>query len=166
MARRDLRRGAFQRGAGVTREPPQHAAQIFTASFAEILQQRIEFGRRQGRGGGKPCIVPVFARQYGERDAAFARERREPFDAVFPPIEPAQEAHDDDLRVRADALDPQIDRHGMAQVAQMGEPNARQDGAFGVPRRRKPGKVAVGERQDRDLTRRLAEIDRFDDVVE
>ena len=150
----------------MTCEPPQQAAQIFAAAFAEISQQRVELGGRQGRGGGKARVVAILARQNGERDAAFARQRREPFDTVFPPIEPAQEAHDDDLRMRADALDPQIDRHRMAQVTQMREPHARQRGAFGVPRGSKAGEIAVGERQNRDVARRLAEIDRLDDVVE
>ena len=67
---------------------------------------------------------------------------------------------------RDDALDPHIDRHRMAEIAQMCESGARQDGAFGVPGCGQPGEIAVGERQDRDLARRLAEIDRFDDVVE
>ena len=166
MARYASRRGAFQLSAGVAGEPPQQAAQIFAAAFAEILQQRVELISGQGRSGDKPRVVAILARQDGECDAALARQRREPFDAVFPPVEPAEQPHDDNLRVRADALDPQIDRHGMAQVAQMREPHARQRGAFGLPCGREPGEVAVGERQNRDLAGRLAEIDRFDDVVE
>ncbi len=54
----------------------------------------------------------------------------------------------------------------MAQIAQMREPHARQRVAFRRPGRGEPGKVAVGERQDHDIARRLAEIDRLDDVVE
>ena len=49
-----------------------------------------------------------------------------PLDAVAPPVEPAEQAHQDHLGVRADAVDPEIDRHRMAQVAQMREPHARQ----------------------------------------
>ena len=152
--------------AGMAGEPPQQRAQVFAAAFAEVMQQRAELRRRQCRSGGEPCVVAVFARQHGERDAAFARQRRQSVDAVFPPIETAEQAHHDHLGVRADAIDPQIDRHRMAQVAQMREANARQRGALGLPRGGEPGEIAVGERQDRDIAWRLAEIDRFDDVVE
>ena len=65
-----------------------------------------------------------------------------------------------------DALDPQIDRHGMAQVAQMREPHARQQVALRGPGRGERGEIAVGERQHHHVARRLAEIDRLDDVVE
>ena len=67
---------------------------------------------------------------------------------------------------RADAVDPEIDRHRMAQVAQMREPHARQRVPLHRPRRCQTGKVAVGERQHDHVSRRLAEIDRLDDLVE
>ena len=66
----------------------------------------------------------------------------------------------------ADAVDPQIDRHRMTQIAQMREPHARQVLALGLPRRGEAGEIAVGERQYGDVARWLAEIDRFDDFVE
>ena len=105
--------------------------------------------RRQGRRLGEPRIVAVLARQQRERDAALARQRREPLAAVAPPVETAEQAHQDHLGMRADAIDPEIDRHRMAQVAQMREPHARQRVALDRPRRREPRKIAVGERQYR-----------------
>src|SRR6185503_15669750 len=87
-----------------------------------------------------------------------ARQRGEPLDAIAPPVEPAEEAHHDHLGVRADALDPQIDRHRMLEVAQL-------HGLAG-PCRREAAEIAVGERQHRDVARRLAEVDGCDDVVE
>ncbi len=66
----------------------------------------------------------------------------------------------------ADAVDPQIDRHRVTQIAQMRQPHARHVAALGLPRRSETGEIAVGERQDRDVARRLAEIDRFDEFVE
>src|SRR5262249_5956026 len=72
MSRHGLRREAFELGSGMTGEPPQQAAQIFAAAFAEISQQRVELGRRQGRGGGEASIVAILPRQNGECDAAFA----------------------------------------------------------------------------------------------
>ena len=148
------------------REPAQQRAQIVAAAFAEKAQQRVELLPRQRRGRSKPDIVAILAGQHGERDAAFARQRREPLDAVFPPVEAAEQAHHDHLGVRADPVDPQIDRHGMAQVAQMRQPHARQARALSLPGGGESGEIAVGERQHGDVARRLAEIDRFDDFVE
>ena len=109
----------------------------------------------------------------GSTASAMPRSRAsadKPLDAVFPEVETAEEAHQDHLGACADALDPQIDRHRMAQVAQMREPHARQrvglDLALDLPGGGKPGEVAVGERQDGDIAGRLAEIDRFDKLVE
>ena len=150
----------------MARQPAQQRAQIVPAAFAEKTQQRVELVGRQRRGRFEPRVVAIFAGQHRERDAALARQRRKPLDAVFPPIEAAEEANHDHLGMRADAVDPQIDRHRMAQVAQMREPHARQGVALGLPGGGKAGEIAVGERQDGDVARRLAEIDRFDDLVE
>src|SRR5258708_16061311 len=48
----------------------------------------------------------------------------------------------------------------------MGQPHARQIRALSLPGRGERAEIAVGERQHDDVTRRLAEIDRFDDFVE
>jgi hypothetical protein len=47
----------------------------------------------------------------------------------------------------ADAIDPHIDRHGMAQVAQLREPHARQPFALDRPGGGESGEIAVGEGQ-------------------
>ena len=65
-----------------------------------------------------------------------------------------------------DTVNPQIDRHRVTQIAQMREPHARQIGALALPRRGEAGEIAVGERQYCDVARRLAEINRFDELVE
>ena len=54
----------------------------------------------------------------------------------------------------------------MAQIAEMREPHARQPILLRRIGRSEPGKVAVGKRQDHDVARRLAEIERLDAVVE
>ena len=156
----------FQIAPGMASEAAQQRAQIFAAAFAEITQQRVKFFGRQRRGRGEPRIVAVLAGQHGERDAALARQRGEPLDAVFPPIEAAEEPHHDHLGVRADTIDPQVDRHRMAKLAQVREPHARQRRAFRLPSRGEPGEIAVGEGEHDDVAGRLAEIDRFDDLVE
>jgi hypothetical protein len=48
----------------------------------------------------------------------------------------------------------------------VGEAHRRQRGLVGRPGGGEAGEVAVGEREHRDVARRLAEIDRLDDVVE
>jgi len=68
--------------------------------------------------------------------------------------------------MRADAIDPQIDRHGMAQVAQMREPDAWQRVAIDLPRRASAERSLSAKDSYGDIARRLAEIDRFDDFVE
>ena len=147
-------------------ELAQQGAQVLAAAFAEITQQSIELRRRQGRGGGEARVVAVLARQYGEYNAALACQRRQPLDPVFPPIEAAEQPDHNYLGMRANTVDPQIDRHRVTQVAQMREPHARQRGALRVPRGCQGGEVAVGERQYRDIAGRLAEVDRFDNLVE
>ena len=129
----------------MARQPAQQRAQILAPAFAEIAQQQIEFVARQGRGRGEPRIVAILAGQHRERDAVFARQRGEPLGAVPPPVEPAQEPDHDDLGVRGDAVDPNIDRHRMAQLAQMCEPHARQRVAFDRPGGGKSGEIAVGK---------------------
>ena len=118
-ARHRLRLRHIEARAGMAREPAQQRAQIFAAALAEETQQSVELVRRQRRGFGEPRVVAILAGQHRERDAALARDRGQPLDAVAPPVEAADEAHQDHLGVDADALDPEIDRHRMAQVAQM-----------------------------------------------
>src|SRR5680860_1843733 len=48
----------------------------------------------------------------------------------------------------------------------MGEPQAGQRLGLRRARRGEPGKIAVDKRHHHDVARRLAEIDRLDDVVE
>ncbi len=152
--------------ATVPREPAEQRAEIVETAFPEIAQQRCELVGRQSRSLGEPRIVAVLAGQHCERDAPRAGDRGEPLDAVAPPVEPADQPHQDHFGMDADALDPEVDRHRMAQVAQMREAHARQRGLVGGPGGREAGEIAVGEREHRDVARRLAEIDRRDDVVE
>ena len=166
QARHRLRLAQFEVASGMACEPAQQRAQIVAAAFAEETQQCVELLPWQRRGCGKAAIVAILAGQHGERDAAFAGQRGEPLDAVFPPVEAAEQPHHDHLGMRPDTVDPQVDRHRMAQVAQMRQPHARQARALSLPGGGERGEIAVGERQHGDVARRLAEIDRFDDFVE
>ena len=148
------------------RQPAQQRAEIVAPAFAEIAQQRRELIRRQRRDVREPRIVAVLAGQHRQRDAALAGQRREPIDAVAPPVQAAQQANDDHLGMAGDAFDPQIDRHRMLEIAQLHKPHARQRVALDGPGRRKARQIAVGERKNGDVAGRLTEIDRLDDVVE
>ena len=165
-ARHRLRRGHVELGPGMAGKPAQQAAQIVGTALAEIGQQRIQVRVSERRSFEQPRIVAVLARQHGKHNARLARERRQRLDAVAPPVEPAEQPHDDDLGVARHRVRPQIDGHGMAQVTQMREPQARQHSTFRGIGDGETGKVAVGERQDHEVARALAEIDRLDDVVE
>ena len=68
--------------------------------------------------------------------------------------------------MRAHAVDPEIDRHRMAQIAQVGQADAGQVRAIGFPRGRKRGEIAIGERQYDNVARRLSEIDGLDNLIE
>ena len=70
------------------------------------------------------------------------------------------------LAWRRDSLEPEIDRHGMAQIAQMCEPHAGQGVAFQRPGRGQAGKIAVRKGEHQDVSRWLAQIDGLDDLVE
>ena len=158
--------GAIERRARVLREPAQQRAEIVAPAFAEIAKQRRKLIRRQCRDVRETRIVAVLAGQHRERDAALAGQRREPVDAVAPPVHAAEQANDDHLGVAGDALDPQIDRHRMLEIAQLHEPHARQRVALDGPGGREPRQIAVGERKNGDIAGRLTEIDRLNDVVE
>ncbi len=134
-----MRLRCLQAPAGVVGEPSQQRAQVLTAAFAEIVEQRGELMRRNGRGFREPRIVAILTWEQCQHDPALAREHGEPVDAVAPPVDAAEQAYQDHLGMCADAVDPEIDRHRMAQVAQMREPYARQRVAFDDPRRGKPG---------------------------
>jgi len=107
-------------------------------------------------------IGSLVAGQESERDAALARQPRQAVDAVGPVAAPAEDASDDELRGRCHPLDMEIDRVVVAEPHEVGEPQARPAGARreAALRRREAGDLAVRRRQDDDVARALAEIDR------
>ena len=151
---------------GVAGEASQQRPQIVAPALAEEREQAGKLVGRQGRSLIEARVGAILAGQDGERDGPFARHLRERLDAVAPPIEPAEQPDHDHLGVAADRVDPQIDRHRVTQFAQMRQPQARQPVLLRRVSRSETGKIAIGERQDHDLARRLAEIDRLDHVVE
>ncbi len=120
-ARHGLGCCAIDAEPGVAGQAAEQRPQILAPAFAEELEQRRQFLRRQRRGSGEALIVAILSRQKGKRDVAFARDSGKRLDPVTPPVEPAEQPHDDDLGVARDLVDPEIDRHRMAEVAQMCE---------------------------------------------
>ena len=152
--------------AGANGEAAKQRPQIFAPSFTEKFKQSGKLVLRQGRGRNEPRIVAILSRQHGKVDLPLLRYSRERLDPVTPPIETAEQPHHDDFGVTPDLVDPEIDRHRMAQVAEMREPHAGEPVLLHRIGRGKTGKVAVGERQDNNVARRLIQIARLDDIVE
>ncbi len=150
----------------MTGEAAKQRPQIFAPALTEELKQCGKLVGRKRRGRSEARIVAILSRQHGKADLPLLCYGRERLDAVAPPVEPAEQPDHDDLGVARDLVDPEIDRHRMAKVAEMRETHARQPVLLRRVGRRKTRKVAVGERQDHDIARRLTEIARLDDVVE
>ena len=137
-----------------------------TALPREIAQQCIKLVRAATSKRRRFRVIAIFAGQHGQRDAALARQcSTNARCRISTESSPTEQADDDYPSVSGNTFDPQIDRHRMAQVAQMREPHARQHSALGLPSRRKTSKIAVGERQHHDVARRLGEVNRCDNLV-
>ena len=149
------------------RQPAHQRGHILRAAFAEIAKQSVEFAARQGRAFDQPQIlVAAFAGQQGQLDAPGAGHGGELVAAIAPPVIAAEDTNKDDLRMRRDAVDPEVDRHRMPEVAQRGEPHRGQVVRLRVPGGGEARKVAVGEGQRHNVRRRLTQVDRLDEVVE
>jgi hypothetical protein len=133
---------------------------IVRPAVAEI---GVEPGQRAGRHGGQlreTRIVPLIAGQQRKRGAMPAAERADLLHAVAPIREAAEQPDDDGARPRDHLLGVQVDRHRVAQALQVGEAQAGPFRPHRLPRRRRGPEVAVGEGQEHEIRRRLAEIHR------
>ena len=63
--------------------------------------------------------------------------------------------------MRYDGLDINVDRHGMFQLQEIGEPQRGRTRAGAGLRGGKGGKLGIRRRQHHDVARRLAQIDSF-----
>ena len=121
---------------------------------------------RQGGGFGEARIVAILARKHCKRDRAFARQRRQPLNAVTPPVESSEQTHEDNLGVLSHSVEPKVDREWVAQIPQVCEPHTGELIPLHRPGGRQTGQIAVRERENRDVPGRLAQIDGFDQVVD
>ena len=113
---------------------------------------------RQGAERGKLRIGLIIARKHGERNAVLAAGGCDLFHSVGPVAAAPQQSHNDELGAGNDVLDIDIDRHVMAEAHDVSEAQAR---AFRVTSTRQAGQLIVGRRQDDNVARRLAEVDRL-----
>src|SRR5262249_4595245 len=135
----------------MSRQPPKQRSQILFSAFAEKAQQRVELAGRQRGGFGKARVIAILARQNRKRDGAFAREPRQPLDAVTPPLEHSKQSGHNELCRASHWLASKSEREWMSQIPQVCEPNGGKHIALGRTRSRKAGQIAVGERQNDDV---------------
>ena len=161
------RPGGIDVAPGKTGQTANQPAHVVRSAGPEVAEQRGKLVLRQRRGLGQSRLcVAVLARQQGELDSTFARQRGQAVAAVAPPVVAAEKAHEDDLGVAGNAVHPQIHRHGMAQVAQAREPHRRQRAALFLPGRSQTCQIAVCEGQRQNVGRLLPQVDRLGDIVE
>jgi hypothetical protein len=68
--------------------------------------------------------------------------------------------------MRGNAVDPEIDRHWVPEIAQVRQADRGQLRAIHLPGGGKRGEIAVGEGQDNNVARALPKVDGLDNLVE
>jgi hypothetical protein len=144
----------------------QRLAHVVGAAGLKEAVQQSQRVAGHGRGALEARIGPAVAGQRREQDAVVACRVGQPLDAVSPVVEPAQATQEDDAGPRGHVVDVEVDRQWVAQPFQAGEPQSRQQVGIAWPRHGERGEVAVGERQDDDLSWRMTEVDRLVRLVE
>ena len=148
--------GAAEQVGGVA----QAVQRIVGAALRQVAPEApAGFGVEAGEGV-ELRVRPVVSRQ--QRHRRF--QRFQPLDAVGPVAAPAEQPHHHQTGAGEHALDMQVDREVVAERHDVGEPQRR-----GLPVLGKAfplglgeqGEFGVGRAQDRDVARRLAEIDRL-----
>ena len=138
----------------------QAVQRIVGAALGQVAPEAAAGVRIEAGPGVKLRVGPVVARQQRHRRL----QRAQPFDAVGPVAAPAEQAHHDQTGAGEHAPDMEVDRHVVAERHDAGEPQRRgvpvlgEALALGLGEQ---GEFRVGGAQDRDVSRRLAEIDRL-----
>ena len=139
---------------------------IGSTALPQIVAQF--FAQCGGQGGGaierRIGFSPIGYR--GKGNAVLARDAGDLVDAVAPVAFAAEQDHADEFGVRDHFLDIEVDRVGMAQLQQVGEPNTRRrmgGRTLRQPRRcaRKARQFTVGHSEDHHVAGRLVEVDRL-----
>ena len=145
-------------GARLRGKAPQPIPEVFRPARAEIGVEAGAGLGRQGREGVEARVRPVVAGQHREPHAVGPGDRGGALDAVAPVVEAAEAADDADPGAGDHRVDVEIDRHRVAQLRHLGEPQ-RGQARFGRVRAGDGRQIRIGEGQEHDLARRLAEID-------
>jgi hypothetical protein len=117
--------------------------------------------RRKQADGDQLGIGLIVAGQQGERYVPLAAHGRELLDAVRPIADPAQEAHHHHFGPAHYPVRVEVNREVVAELHEVGEAQARQVVAERPGSSRKVRKLRVGGREDQDVGRLLAEVDRL-----
>ena len=138
----------------------QGLAGVVEAAFDQIAPEALR--RRLGQRGqlGQLRVGLAVARQAGQRYAALGAGGGDALDPVRPVAAAAEQSHDHQPRARHHLLDVEVDGEGVGELQQVGQAQAGHPGRQPRLRRREAGEVAVGRRQQHDLARRLAQVDR------
>ena len=164
-ADRDRRRNG-PRATDLGREKSKASRHIVRAALVKIapdLEDRVGI---ECRGLIKAGVAAPIPRQQRQFDVAPARQRPEFIHAVAPIVRPAKEARDHELGARAHPFEMEVDRERMAQRCERSDPERWLRLGKGVIGARERIEVAVRERQEHDVRRRLTQIERFDCLVE
>ncbi len=145
---------------------PQQVLRIAPAPMGAVLPDAVTGVRGEGGIRLQLRVRVIVAGNDGEFDVVFTEERADPFQPIGPIAGPAQQPHDDQLCRCERVFHIHIDRHVVAELHQIGEPEAGQ-----CPRHlpigfRQQRQIAGGGGKENNIPRRLAEIDGFAAVVD
>ena len=136
----------------------QAVERVFGAALRQVAPEAAAGGRIEAGPGIEVRVRPVVARQQGDRRVNPAQ----PLDAVGPVAAPAEQPHHDQPGAGEHALDMQIHGQVVAERHDIGEPERRCLPVLGEPSFLGLGEqreFRVGGAQDRNVARRLPEID-------
>ena len=121
----------------------------------KILPQPMQRFRRHGGQTAESRVGQVVAGQEGDRDTGGLAGGGDFVDPIGPIGATAEQPHDHQLRPAHDAVDINVDRHVVAQLQEVRQPQARPAGPSRL-RFGQTGDVGIRRRQHHDVARRLA----------
>ena len=139
------------RGACKMCHERQRASHIRWATLGKISVEPIKHGALHGGEAPEPWVVAAVARQERQRNAGGATGMGHLLGAIAPIVEAAEQADDDAVRIPDHLLHIEVDGHGMAELAEIGEPKRGQGAAASLPSGSGAPKVAVDEGQEHEV---------------
>ena len=138
----------------------EQLARIGQAAFAQVAPQGAAVLLGDGAFLQQVQILAAVAREHGQRNLVGAAQRHDPLGAIGPVALAAEVVDDDELGMLQHLIGIQIDRCGLAQVHQIGQPHAGQLLAIHAGTQlliglSEQGQGGVGGAQDHDVGRAL-----------